>query len=95
MQADELRAEADLALKQQNLLNAVNGFYNALVTLTVTLNLDPTVMLVRRAGTMRQATLVREDLPIDEMLVTAVRYRPDLEAVRALLAAADTISTSE
>lgn len=76
LQADELRAEADLALKQQNLLNALNGFYNASVTLTVTLDLDPTVMLVPRAGTMRQATLVREDLPIDEMLVTAVRYRP-------------------
>jgi multidrug efflux system outer membrane protein len=87
--ADELRAEADLALKQQNLLNAVNGFYNASVALTVTLDLDPTVMLVPRAGVMRQMTLVREDLPIDDMLVTAVRYRPDLEAVRTLLAAAD------
>lgn len=87
--ADELRAEADLALKQQNLLKAVNGFYDASVALTVTLDLDPTVMLVPLAGTMKQAMLVREDLPIDEMLVTAVRYRPDLEAVRALLAAAD------
>jgi len=87
--ADELRAQADLALKQQNLLKAVNGFYDASVALTVTLDLDPTVMLVPWAGTMSQATLVREDLPIDEMLVTAVRYRPDLEAVRALLAAAD------
>jgi hypothetical protein len=57
--------------------------------LTVTLDLDPTVMLVPHAGTMRQATLVREDLPIDDMLVTAVRYRPDLEAVRTLLAAAE------
>ena len=46
-------------------------------------------MLVPLADTMRQATLVREDLPIDDMLVTAVRYRPDLEAVRALLAAAE------
>lgn len=87
--ADELRAEADLALKQQNLLKAVNGFYDASIALMVTLDLDPTVMLVPPAGTMSQATLVREDLPIDEMLVTAVRYRPDLEAVRALLAAAD------
>jgi len=67
----------------------VNGFYNASVALTVTLDLDSTVMLVPRAGVMRQMPLVREDLPIDDMLVTAVRYRPDLEAVRALLAAAD------
>jgi outer membrane protein TolC len=87
--ADELRAKADLALKQQNLLTALNGFYDASVALTVTLDLDPTVMLVPRAGTVRQATLVREHLPIDDMLVTAVRYRPDLEAVRTLLAATE------
>ena len=87
--ADELRAEADLALKQQNLLTALNGFYDASVALTVTLDLDPTVMLVPRAGAIRQATLVQEALPIDDMLVTAVRYRPDLEAVRTLLAAAE------
>jgi outer membrane protein TolC len=87
--ADELRAEAALAGKQQDLLTALNGFYDALVALTVTLHLDPTVMLVPRAGTMRQAPLVRQDLPIDDMLVAAVRYRPDLEAVRALLAAAE------
>jgi outer membrane protein TolC len=87
--ADKLRAEAALAGKQQDLLTALNGFYDASVALTVTLHLDPTVMLVPQAGTMRQATLVRQDLPIDDMLVTAVRYRPDLEAVRALLAAAE------
>ena len=86
--ADELRAEAALAGAQQDLLTALNGFYDTSVTLTVTLHLDSTVMLVPRAGTMTQTTLVREDLPIDDMLVTAVRYRPDLEAVRTLWAAA-------
>jgi len=85
--ADELRAEAALAGAQQDLLTALNGFYDASITLTVTLHLDSTVMLVPRAGTMTQTTLVREDLPIDDMLVTAVRYRPDLEAVRTLWAA--------
>lgn len=86
--ADELRAEAALAGTQQDLLTALNSFYNASVTLTVTLHLDPTVMLVPQAGTMMQATLVRDDLPIDDMLTNAVHYRPDLEAVRTLLAAA-------
>jgi outer membrane protein TolC len=38
---------------------------------------------------MKETTLVREDLPIDDMLVTAVHYRPDLEAVRDLLAASE------
>jgi outer membrane protein TolC len=86
--ADELRAEAALAGAQQDLLTALNGFYNASVSLTVTLHLDPTVMLVPQAGTMMQATLVRDDLPIDDMLTTAIRYRPDLEAVRKQLASA-------
>jgi outer membrane protein TolC len=87
--ADELRAEAARAGKQQDLLTALNGFYDASIALTVTLHLDPTVMLVPRAGTMKQSTLIREDLPIDEMLVMAVRSRPDIEAVRAELAAAE------
>jgi outer membrane protein len=87
--ADELRAEAARAGKQQDLLTALNGFYDASIALTVTLHLDPTVVLVPRAGTMKQAMLIREDLPIDDMLVMAVRYRPDLEAVRTLLAAAE------
>ncbi len=86
--ADVLRAEAALAGAQQDLLTALNGFYNASVDLTVTLHLDPTVMLAPQAGTMKQATLVSDDLQIDDMLTTAVHYRPDLEAVRTLLAAA-------
>ncbi len=86
---DVLRAEADLALKQQTLLTALNGFYNASVALTVTLNLDPTVMLVPIKGSIRETTLVRESLPIDALLVTAVHYRPDLEAVRLLLTASE------
>lgn len=87
--ADELRAEAALAGRQQDLLTALNGFYNASVALTVTLRLDPTIMLAPKAGAMKLTALVREDFPIDEMLVTAVYYRPDLEAVRTLLEAAE------
>lgn len=86
---DELRAQAALALRQQNLLTALNAFYNASVALTLTLHLDPTVMLVPKGGSIKQTTLVREDLSIDNMLVTAARYRPDLEAIRTLVAAAE------
>lgn len=86
--ADELRAEAALAGAQQDLLTALQGFYDSSVTLTVTLHLDSTVMLAPRAGVMKQTALVRQDLPIDDMLLTAVRYRPDVEAVRMLWAAA-------
>ena len=86
---DVLRAEADLALKQQTLLTSLNGFYNASVALTVTLDLDPAVMLVPLKASMKETTLVRESLAIDSLLVTAVHYRPDLEAVRLLLAASE------
>jgi outer membrane protein TolC len=85
---DELRAEAALAAREQNLLTALNDFYGASVALTVVLRLDPTVILVPKS-VIRETTLVREDLPIDEMLITAIRYRPDLEAIRTLVAAAD------
>jgi outer membrane protein TolC len=87
--ADVLRAEAALAGTQQNMLTALNGFYDASVTLTVTLHLDPTVMLVPHAGKMAQTALVRDDLSIDDLLTTAVRYRSDLLAVRTLWAAAE------
>jgi outer membrane protein TolC len=85
--ADEQRAEAALAGAQQDLLTVVNGFYDASIALTLTLHLDPTVMLVPEAGVMSQTTLVRQDLSIDEMLAAAVRYRPDLQAVRKRLQA--------
>jgi outer membrane protein TolC len=92
---NEMQAEAAFAAAQEAELNALNGFYDASVALAVTLHLDATTMLVPHIGTMAQTTLVREDMPIDAMLVTAVRYRPDLQAVRSLYLAsqADTGST--
>lgn len=85
---DELRAQAALAEREQNVLTALNDFYQASVELTVTLRLDPTVLLVPK-NVIKETTLVREDIPIDAMLVTATRYRPDLAAIRSLVAAAD------
>ena len=86
--ADELRAQAALAAREQNILTALNDFYNASVALTVTLRLDPTVILVPKS-IVKATMLVREDLSIDDMLVTATHYRPDLAAIRSLVAAAD------
>jgi outer membrane protein TolC len=84
---DELRAQAALSAREQNLLTAVNDFYNASVALAVMLRLDPTVILVPKS-IIKETPLVREDLSIDDMLVTATRYRPDLAAVRTLVDAA-------
>ncbi|MDB5297726.1 MAG: TolC family protein [Phycisphaerales bacterium] len=87
--ADEMRARAFLAGRRQDLLLAVNAFYQASVALTVTLHLDPVVTLVPSPTQLAQVTLVREDLDIDHLLGMAVQYRPDLKAARILLAAAE------
>jgi outer membrane protein TolC len=46
------------------------------------------VTLVPSQNETAQATLVRDDLKIEEMLAIAVEHRPDLQAARTLLAAA-------
>ena len=93
--ADEVRAQAQLAGFQQDVVVALNNFYQASVALTLTLHLDPVVTLVPAARRITQVMLVREDLPIEQLLATAAKYRPDLEAVRRLLLAtqADTGTT--
>jgi outer membrane protein TolC len=68
---------------------ALNRFYQASVALTLTLHLDPLVTLVPSAGSITQTTLVRDDIPVEELLAMAARYRPDLEAVRTLLRSAE------
>src|SRR5205823_3947750 len=65
--SDELRARAFLAGRRQDLLLAVNGFYQASVALTVTLDLDPTVTLVPGPKDIAQTALVRDDLPVEQL----------------------------
>jgi len=85
--ADELRAQASLAGFQQDMVLGLNNFYQASIALTLTLHLDPAVTLVPAPRQVNQTMLVRENLPIDELLATAARYRPDLNAIRSLLLA--------
>lgn len=86
--ADELRAEARLAERQQDLVTAVNGFYEASVALAVTLHLDPTVTLVPNLAELPEVPLVRSDLELDELVELAIVHRPELQRVRQLVAAA-------
>ncbi len=86
--ADELRAEARLAEFQQNLVSAINDFYQASVNLTVTLHLDAAVTLIPKPDQLPPVTLVKPDLSLDELVELAVVYRPDLKNVRALVEAA-------
>jgi outer membrane protein TolC len=93
--ADEVRTQAQLAGFEQDVVIALNNFYQASISLTLTLHLDPVVTLVPRPRQIEQVTLVREDIPIEDLLATAARYKPDLAAVRSLLLAtqADTGTT--
>jgi len=86
--ADELRAQANLAQRQQDLVSTVNAFYQASVALAVTLHLDSSVTLVPSIRELPQIRLVRTDLSLDELLELAIAYRPDLKSVRNLVEAA-------
>src|SRR5205823_21244 len=88
LHADELRAEASLAGRQQDLILAFNQFYDRSVRLTLTLHLDPLVTLVPAAREVEQVTLVRDDLAIEELLAMAADNRPDLAELRTLVRAA-------
>ena len=88
--ADELRAEARLAERQQDFAVAMNALYRASLVLAVTLQLDdPTVTLIPKLEELPPINLVREDVAIDDMLTTAIEHRPDLQNVRALIKAAE------
>jgi outer membrane protein TolC len=93
--ADDLRAQANLAARQQDLAIALNTFYQASITLASTLYLEPTVTLAPKPDHMVPVHLVREDLGIVEMLAIAAKHRPDLQGVKssAAAAAADRKST--
>ena len=91
---DEQRAQASLAARRQDQTVAVNRFYQASVTLAVTLDLDPATTLVPRPDELITTQLVRGDLGIDEMLTLAVANRPDLQSVRSFAGAAGSAADS-
>ena len=92
VKADTLRAQSHLAEREQDLLIAMNSFYQASVSLSVTLRLDSWITMVPKATELGMVTLVRNDLSIENLLEVAVTYRPDLESVRKIIeaVAADT-----
>jgi outer membrane protein TolC len=93
--ADDLRAQANLAGRQQDLAIALNAFNQSSITLASTLYLEPTVTLVPKPDHMTPVRLVREDLGIVDMLAIATQRRPDLQGIKysAAAAAADSKST--
>jgi len=87
--ADELRADARLAERKQDLVTALNNLYNQSIALSVTLHLDAAVTLLPDARELPPTALVHDDLHIDELLGFAMVFRPDLESFRQLAQAAD------
>lgn len=85
---DELRAKAELAAREQDMLLAMRSFHDASISLAVTLDLDPTVTLAPSASEIAQMTFVRSDTTVEELLAIAVQRRDDLAAVRTLMDAA-------
>ena len=87
--ADETRAKAVAAGRKQDLLIAINSFYQASLALCSTLQLDPVVTLVPGPEQISQTTLVTESLTIESLLSLALKFRPDLQSARTLLSSVD------
>jgi outer membrane protein TolC len=89
VRADILRAEANRAQRMQDLAVALNSLYQASLALTETLQLeDPCVTLVPKMDSLPATELVRDDVPIEDLLVIAVEHRLDLQSIRAQVEAA-------
>ena len=82
--ADQLRAQARLAQRQQELIAAMHEFYQTSVSLAVVLRLDAAVTLVPGISSLPPIQLVKDDLTIETLLEAALTFRPDLESVRTL-----------
>ncbi|MFQ5463306.1 MAG: TolC family protein [Phycisphaerae bacterium] len=88
VKADEMRAEARLAERQQDLVVAIERFYEASVRLATTLRLDASVTLIPKMKQLPPLQLVREDMSLQDLLEIAFAFRPDLLQVRTLVEAA-------
>ncbi|MCH7841030.1 MAG: TolC family protein, partial [Planctomycetes bacterium] len=76
-----------IKIRWPELALALNAFYDGSIGLAVILHLDSSVTLIPSVEELPPITLVRNDIAIEELLNLAVRYRPDLESVRALVEA--------
>lgn len=85
--ADEMRARAEAAAREQDLTLALQSFHDTSLALALTLHLEPTVTLAPSEPTLAPVSLVRDDLAVEDLLVIAVLHRDDLRSLRALIEA--------
>jgi len=83
--ADADRAAANLAERDQDILDAENEVLVASARLAQVLNLDPSVRLFATDGWVVPAPLVPEPIPLHELIVIALMQRPELTAQRAAI----------
>ena len=83
--ADADRAAADLAERDQDILNAENEILVAAARLAQVLNLDPSVRLFATDGWVVPKSLVPEPIPLKELIAIAMVQRPELAAQQAAI----------
>ena len=84
-QPDADRAAADLAERDEDILNAENEVLLASARLARELNLDPSVRLFATDGWVVPAPLVPDPIPLPELISIALMQRPELAAQRAAI----------
>jgi len=88
IKARELQARARAAQRKRDLTEAMNRFYQASVSLAVTLRLDPTLTLIPQKEEYALVELVPDSLSVNTLLALALKHRPDLASMRSLVEAA-------
>jgi outer membrane protein TolC len=83
--SDADRAAADLAQRDEEILQAENEVLLASARLCQVLNLDPSVRLFAADGWVVPAPLVPEPIPLPLLIATALMQRPELAAQRAAI----------
>lgn len=86
--ADEMRARAETSARGRDLAPALQRFYDSSLALSLTLDLEPTATLAPSEPELSLMPLVRNDLPIEDLLVVAIERCDDLQDLRALIEAA-------
>jgi outer membrane protein TolC len=78
-QADADRAATELSHRQYEVAQAEGTVLTAAARLAQLLNLDPTVRLHPIDGAVVPATIVAEEIPLAELIATALVQRPELK----------------
>lgn len=88
--ADANRAATDLALLRVQEQRAQEEVATAAAELSRLLNLDPSVRLRTDKDPVQVVQLIDSHVPVEQLIQVAVRYRPELRAGSAAVAAAQT-----